>query len=257
MPDELVPCGWRAGVGSYSHADNESYIPPPPYPGPPVPVAPHMVAMPPVMAPPPGGLGGPLVQSWSTAQYSMACPPLFVIPAPMHVPMPLPPPPPSMGSGPSLPMTVPAPQPPSQTNSKKEKGEGKTPAKKEKGEEKTPVTKKPNVHPGAEYLYPADNVYIKVPSGGEKLWKLAPGKRFDFKVFKVATSTTVKELLGLLGGGDKHALTECFEAGDGRWYKGRTIVHKDGGVKMQEVGWKPRRDETDPIWLCLHTTKDK
>lgn len=122
-----------------------------------------------------------------------------------------------------------------------------------RGPSPNPSTEKPTVHAGAKYLYPRRHVYIKIPSRGKKLWQ-HPGGEFAFKTYKVGTTATIKQLIEMLGGGESHAVTECYEAGSGKWNKGRTLTCKDSTPldTLESLGWTEKRDETKPVWLCFH-----
>ena len=107
-------------------------------------------------------------------------------------------------------------------------------------------------HTGAEYLHSRSNLYIKVPNDGKKLWE-HQGGQFAFKDYKVGTDTTVRHLIERLGGGEDQAITECYENGSGRWTKGRTVTHMAGeAVTLESLGMTERRDQTAPVWVCMH-----
>lgn len=249
----LPPCGWRAGQGFYScpPPDDSS---PPPYPGgPPMPM---YGAFPPIPAPAPAANGCPPMY----LPCGIQCSPMFCNMSFVPTSQPCfggsavcsnpPTPPPNCCSSPppaATPAATPAAPPAAPPTA--------PPAAPPAAKPAAPSAKAPDVHAGAVYLYHPSNVYLKVPNEAKKLWEHAGGQ-FGFKVYKIGTNTTVKQLIERLGGGEKDAVTECNENGNGKWTKGVTASWKKAGDKtLEALGWTEKRDEVNPVWVCLHPRK--
>lgn len=70
---------------------------------------------------------------------------------------------------------------------------------------------------------------------------------------------TIAELMRLLGvptdNNDRYGITECFEAENDSWTKGRTFILSEDKSKstLQEVGWDDSRGtKNEPVWLAIH-----
>ncbi|EKG22560.1 hypothetical protein MPH_00133 [Macrophomina phaseolina MS6] len=83
-----------------------------------------------------------------------------------------------------------------------------------------------------------------------------------FNIWEADVGWTVKQLLEYLGkGDDKWAITEVVEAGNGRWYRGSTIKHKDerAAETLATQGWTDKRGKPfgqTPVWVIVHKVED-
>ncbi len=111
---------------------------------------------------------------------------------------------------------------------------------------------------GFDYLYPAANTSIHVFTPNHLPYE-SPGTEARFRIFKVYSGVTIKQLivsLGGTGGNDKKCgVTECVERGDGMWSKGATVYRGDAAASrtLASMGWDHQRgDSRMPVWLALH-----
>ncbi|KAK4953440.1 hypothetical protein LTR28_006472 [Elasticomyces elasticus] len=115
---------------------------------------------------------------------------------------------------------------------------------------------------GTNYLNPKEHCKVHVALHGVKLWEGgAKAANADFRIWIVPCNSSVRELVERLCegvGGEKMkkiAVTECVEAGTGKWLKGTTIEYKSDKAmdKLKSLGWSSKRGESlPPVWVCLH-----
>ncbi|KJX92739.1 hypothetical protein TI39_contig5829g00010 [Zymoseptoria brevis] len=121
----------------------------------------------------------------------------------------------------------------------------------------------PALAPGVNYMFPPAHTMLHVFNKGAPIWEdKYKGQGLAFKIFKVSTQYTVKEVVErvMAASDDKDkckdwACTEVVECGDGRWIKGTTIPYKDDKAKgnLASMGWSEKRGQgLPPVWLVVH-----
>lgn len=115
------------------------------------------------------------------------------------------------------------------------------------------------IRDGAAYVFPRSSTIIHFFADGTRPFEQPRGFTPKYATLEVPTMITVAELMRLLGvpsdNNDRYGLTECFEADDDRWTKGRTFILSEDQSKstLQQVGWDDsRRTRNDPVWLAIH-----
>ena len=80
-------------------------------------------------------------------------------------------------------------------------------------------------------------------------------KKFNFSKCKIASATTVRDLIDQLGAppGEDLGITQMEPMGNDSW---ATVVSITRGSELArrtlaEMGWTQRRTEAAPIWLCV------
>ena len=141
---------------------------------------------------------------------------------------------------------------------------------------------------GSSYLFPKDYTTFHLVAKDHRPWE-NPGKEFHFTTHKVPCTTTVRELVSLLGvpvtSTNKLGIAECLESGGGVWKRGTTFVpidkdyeitkirtrlggdtkgYSDGALAgllpddrcdetIKQVGWSEKAGKSKkPIWLAVY-----
>lgn len=115
------------------------------------------------------------------------------------------------------------------------------------------------VRNGAAYIFPKSSCIINFFADGTRPFEQPRGSTPRFATLEVPTMITVAELMRLLGvptdNNDRYGITECFEAEDDSWTKGRTFILSEDQSKstLQEVGWDDTRgSKNEPVWIAIH-----
>lgn len=112
---------------------------------------------------------------------------------------------------------------------------------------------------GAAYIFPKSSAIINFFADGTRPFERPPGSTPRYATLEVPTMITVAELMRLLGvpsdNNDRYGITECFEADNDSWTKGRTFILSEDKSKstLQQVGWDDSRGtKNEPVWLAIH-----
>lgn len=112
---------------------------------------------------------------------------------------------------------------------------------------------------GAAYIFPRSSTIIHFFADGTRPFEQPPGSTPRYATLEVPTMITVAELMRLLGvpsdNNDRYGITECFEADDDGWTKGRTFILSEDQSKstLHQVGWDDSRGtRNEPVWLAIH-----
>lgn len=115
------------------------------------------------------------------------------------------------------------------------------------------------VRNGAAYIFPKSSCIINFFADGSRPFERPPGSTPRYATLEVPTMITVAELMRLLGvptdNNDRYGITECFEAENDSWTKGRTFILSEDKSKstLQQVGWDDTRGtKSEPVWLAIH-----
>ncbi|KAJ9145408.1 hypothetical protein NKR23_g5335 [Pleurostoma richardsiae] len=120
--------------------------------------------------------------------------------------------------------------------------------------------------PGYNYFFPGAHTKIHVlKSGTTPPWRLPAGFNVPFHAAHVPTSVTLGQLLKGFGANNpnpkKNRLVECYQGGNGRWYKGLSFGADDKDnmkKRVEELGWDETRTGLPgekPV-VFLYITKD-
>ncbi|KAI9653275.1 MAG: hypothetical protein M1831_006110 [Alyxoria varia] len=103
---------------------------------------------------------------------------------------------------------------------------------------------------GAKLLMPKKFVHINVTK--TKL-EGEPGV-FAFDRYVAPPGMLLRDLIEELGGGNEHSISEGIEMGNGKWYRPRTIAHRDepAALPLKILGWSDKGTVDPPLWLSLH-----
>ncbi|PPJ60920.1 hypothetical protein CBER1_06205 [Cercospora berteroae] len=124
----------------------------------------------------------------------------------------------------------------------------------------------PTLAPGVNYMFPSKKSHTKlhVFNKCSPVWEdKYKGKQLAFKIFKVSTGFSVRNVIERVlgkGEGDKEGCgkwvaTECHEVGEGAWKKGTTIPYSDDKAagSLASMGWDQKRgNQRPPVWLVVH-----
>lgn len=112
---------------------------------------------------------------------------------------------------------------------------------------------------GAAYIFPKSSTIIHFFADGTRPFEKPAGFTPRYATLEVPTMISVAELMRLLGvpsdNNDRYGITECFEAENDGWTKGRTFILSEDKSKstLQQVGWDDsRRTKNEPVWLAIH-----
>ncbi|CAK4026125.1 Hypothetical predicted protein [Lecanosticta acicola] len=123
----------------------------------------------------------------------------------------------------------------------------------------------PSLRPGMNYMFSKEHTMLHIFNKASKgiFEGKYKGLQLPFKIFKVSTSFTVRDVIekvvGKSGGGEGEckgwAATEVVEVGCGEWFKGTTIEYDSDKAKgtLGSMGWGPKRGKAlPPVWLVVH-----
>ncbi|KAI9801716.1 MAG: hypothetical protein M1833_002398 [Piccolia ochrophora] len=115
------------------------------------------------------------------------------------------------------------------------------------------------VDSGLCYLFPMKHTILHVIVGSTPPYE-AQNTGFAFGVHVAPCFLTVKELIIQLGKalnlGGIIGVTECLEAGHGRWAKGISIAKDEDGAEqtLESLGWDNKRGVggLPPVWVAVN-----
>lgn len=118
------------------------------------------------------------------------------------------------------------------------------------------------LEPGYNYIFPDDHVKIHVLKCPTPPWQLEGTEEVKYNAHIVPTCVTIRTLMEQFGCNNrdttKNVLFEVTQGGNGKWYRGLTIVG-DQVDKMDnrvaDMGWGNKDEGKDEI-VWLYFTKD-
>jgi hypothetical protein len=119
--------------------------------------------------------------------------------------------------------------------------------------------------PGYNYYFPAEHTKIHVIKSREAPWRVAQGTGMSYGAYHVPVNTTIGELMKGFGATNaspkKNRVTEVYQGGEGKWYKGLSFGGDDKDDckrTLRSIGWDKTRTgrpgEKSVVWIWV--TKD-
>lgn len=127
----------------------------------------------------------------------------------------------------------------------------------------TNMSSSPSLRPGENYMFPPQHTILHIFNKASPIWEPKyAGQGLAFKMFKVATSFTVGQVIERVIKKDAEgcvgwSVTEVVECGEGVWKKGSSVGYGTDKAKgsLAGMGWGVKRGAVlPPVWLVV--TKD-